>query len=76
MIKPFIFFIVFLFTPSIAYSYLGPGMGGGFIAATIGIFLAIVAALFGILWFPLKRFINKFKKKNSNQNEEKIKKIM
>ena len=36
-------------------------MGGGFIAATIGIVIAIFAMIFGILWFPIKRFFNKNK---------------
>ena len=58
--------IVFLLilTPSISYAYLGPGMGGGFIAATIGIVVAIFAAIFGLLWFPIKRFLKKRKSKN------------
>ena len=37
-------------------------IGGGVIAATIGIIFAIVAFIFGILWFPIKRLINKYKK--------------
>ena len=55
-------FIIFILFPNISYAYLGPGMGGGFIAATIGIIIAIFAMLFGILWFPIKRFFNKKKK--------------
>ena len=45
-----------------SFAYLGPGIGGGVIAATIGIIFAIIAFIFGILWFPLKRLINKYKK--------------
>ena len=45
-----------------SFAYLGPGIGGGVIAATIGIIFAIVAFIFGILWFPIKRLINKYKK--------------
>tara|TARA_B110001454_G_C12332564_1_gene272509 strand:+ start:156 stop:293 length:138 start_codon:yes stop_codon:yes gene_type:complete len=44
-------------------------MGGGIIAATIGIVVAIFAAIFGVLWFPIKRLINK--KKNKPSKEEK-----
>jgi len=55
-------FIIFILLPNMSYAYLGPGMGGGFIAATIGIIIAIFAMLFGILWFPIKRFFNKKKK--------------
>ena len=45
-----------------SFAYLGPGIGGGIIAITLGILFALVAFLFGILWFPLKRLINKYKK--------------
>ncbi len=71
----FIFFILIL-SPNISYAYLGPGMGGGFIAATVGIIVAIFAMLFGILWFPIKRFLNKKKQnqedsaKNNLENKE------
>ena len=54
-------FIIFILFPNMSYAYLGAGMGGGFIAATIGIIIAIFAMIFGILWFPIKRFFNKKK---------------
>ena len=50
--------ILFLFHSS-AYAYIGPGMGGGIILATIGIVIAIFAAIFGIIWFPIKRLLKK-----------------
>tara|TARA_X000001036_G_scaffold427932_1_gene457133 strand:- start:247 stop:474 length:228 start_codon:yes stop_codon:yes gene_type:complete len=68
--------LVLILFPNISYAYLGPGMGGGFIAATIGIIIAIFAMIFGILWFPIKRFFNKNKKdqeessKNNLDNKE------
>ena len=45
------------------YAYIGPGMGGGLIAAVIGFFLAILLGLWGILYYPIKRWINKKKNK-------------
>ena len=63
----------FLFLTSLpSYAYIGPGMGGGVIAITLGFIAAIFLALFGILYYPIKRaFKNKKKKKifskNSNQ---------
>ena len=60
--------LFFLLLPNFCYAYLGPGMGGGIIAATIGIVVAIFAAIFGVLWFPIKRLINK--KKNKPSKEE------
>ena len=65
----FITIVIFLFffKLSSAYAYLGPGIGGGVIAATLGIIVAIFAALFGLIWFPLKRFFKKRKEKKKNQ---------
>ena len=65
MFKLVIFFIFII--PSFAHAYLGPGVGGGIIAATIGVVVAIFAAIFGILWFPIKRFL----KKRRNAKQEK-----
>ncbi len=56
-----------IFTTS-SFAYLGPGLGGGVIAATLGIVIAIFAAIFGILWFPIKRMLNKKKKKKNNSD--------
>jgi len=65
LILKIIFFIT-ISTPS--YSYLGPGVGGGIIASVIGIIVAIFAVLFGLIWFPLKKILNKKKKKSTNKN--------
>ena len=62
-----LFLTIFFQFPTMAY--IGPGMGGGVILATIGIVVAIVAAIFGIIWFPLKRFFKrKQKKKDIDHN--------
>lgn len=59
----FIIIVVLLeFFPSQSLSYIGPGMGGGFIAATLGIVVAILAAIFGLVYFPIKRFLKQKKK--------------
>ena len=55
-------FIFFSFI-SVAYAYLGPGIGGGVLLASLGIVIAIFAAIFGVIWFPLKRFLKRRKKK-------------
>ena len=68
MQKLVIIFLLIL-TPSISYGYLGPGTGVGFIAATIGIVVAIFEAIFGLLWFPIKRFLKKRKSKNQELNK-------
>lgn len=58
---------LFFFKLSLAHAYLGPGIGGGVIAATLGIIVAIFAALFGLIWFPLKRIFKKKKEKKKNE---------
>lgn len=50
--------------------YIGPGMGGGVIAAIFGIIAAFFLGLFGIIYYPIKRFIKK-----RNQKVKKIKKL-
>ena len=65
MIKISIFSILFFFTSTSAYAYLGPGIGAGVLAATLGVVIAIFAAIFGLIWFPLKKYLKKEKiKKN------------
>ena len=52
MHKLILLFLLFV-SSSPSYAYIGPGMGGGIIAATLGIVLAILAALFGIIYYPI-----------------------
>ena len=62
MNKSILFLSLFLISlPS--YAYIGPGMGGGVIAAIIGFFAAILLGLWGILYYPIKRALKKRKDK-------------
>ena len=71
-----IFISVILSNLSPLFAYIGPGMGGGVIAAIFGIIAAFFLGLWGILYYPIKRaFKNKkLKKKKSlkyaNQKEK------
>ena len=69
-----ILYIFSNFTP--LYAYIGPGMGGGVIAAIFGIIAAFFLGLWGILYYPIKRaFKNKqLKKKMSSKNRNKKRK--
>jgi hypothetical protein len=49
-------FVFFISLPS--YAYIGPGMGGGVIAITLGFIAAFFLAIFGILYYPIKRALN------------------
>ena len=62
--------ILLLLLTEPSYAYLGPGVGGGMIAATIGVIVAILAAIFGLIWFPVKRLLKKIRnKKEIKQNK-------
>ena len=58
-------------------AYIGPGMGGGVIAAIFGIIAAFFLGLWGILYYPIKRAFKNKKKKNTlskNKNNSKNRK--
>jgi len=46
-----------------SYACIGPGMGGGAIAAIAGFFAAILLGLWGILYYPIKRALKNRKDK-------------
>lgn len=52
-----------------SYAYIGPGMGGGVIAAIVGFFAAIILGLWGILYYPIKRALKKRKNKDMLSKE-------
>ena len=53
--------------PIKTYAYIGPGMAGGIIFGILGFFAAIFIAIFGILYFPIKRWLNNRKSKNKSK---------
>lgn len=69
MYKLIIFFLLSFSYTFPVYAYLGPGLGGGIIAATLGIIVAIFAAIFGLIWFPLKKYFKNKKNKKLNRNQ-------
>ena len=62
-------FIFFSFV-STSYAYLGPGIGGGILVATLGIVIVIFAAIIGVIWFPLKRFLKRRKEKKTEKEKK------
>ena len=59
-------FIAMIFTNLFPlFAYIGPGMGGGVIAAIVGIIAAFFLGLWGILYYPIKRAFKNKKKKNT-----------
>ena len=64
----FICFSAFL-CPLPAHAYVGPGLGLGALGVILGIFTSIFLAIIGIVWYPIKRLIRKFRKKKQQKND-------
>ena len=58
---------------TLLFGYIGPGMGGGVIAAIFGIIAAFFLGLWGILYYPIKRALKKKKKKKKKNTLSKNK---
>ncbi len=70
MILNSILFLSLFHTPA-TFAYIGPGMGGGVIAAIFGIIAAFFLGLWGILYYPIKRaFKNKKNKRSKNKKRK------
>ena len=75
MTESILIFYLFSNTTTPLFTYIGPGMGGGVIAAIFGIIAAFFLGLWGILYYPIKRaFKNKKKKQFLSENKVKKKK--
>ena len=55
--------------PQSAEAYIGPGAGISVIGTVIALFGAILLAIVGFIWYPVKRFRAK-KKKQQQANQE------
>lgn len=62
MTKSILFLYLFIISFPV-HAYIGPGMGGGVIAAIIGFFAAVFIGLWGILYYPIKRALKRRKDK-------------
>jgi hypothetical protein len=61
--KQFIFFTVLTvtLTPIQAHAYIGPGMGLGVAAMVIGLFIAFILLLVGLIWLPIRLILRQRK---------------
>ena len=62
-------FLLFFLIAQPIYAYIGPGMGGGLIAAVIGFFAAIFLGIWGILYYPIKRALKRRRDKKILSSE-------
>jgi len=53
--------------PKPAAAYVGPGAGLSAIGAFLAIFVGLIVAVLGFLWYPIKRLLRTFKKRNDDK---------
>jgi hypothetical protein len=53
-------------TPIQAYAYIGPGMGLGAAATVLGLFVAFILLLVGLIWLPIRRVLRQRKQKQQS----------
>jgi hypothetical protein len=44
------------------FIYIGPGLGGGMIAAILGVLLSFLLGIIALFWIPIKKLIRFFRK--------------
>ena len=64
-----ILLVLIIFSPVTAMAYIGPGAGLTAIGAFLDILAGLIVAVFGFLWYPVKRILRKLKKKHSRQKD-------
>jgi len=54
--------IVTLVLPSTAFAYIGPGAGISAIGTALALIAAVLLAIVGFIWYPVKRLIGSRRK--------------
>jgi hypothetical protein len=59
--------VVLALAPSAAHAYVGPGAGLSAFGALVALVGSIIAAVFGFVWYPIKRLIRAVKRRREPQ---------
>ena len=51
-------------------AYVGPGLGAGAIGVALGIIGSVFIALFALIYYPIKRFLKKWKANHTTTIED------
>jgi hypothetical protein len=46
------------------FIYIGPGLGGGMIAAILGLIMSFLLAIVALFWIPIKKVVRFIRDKN------------
>lgn len=56
--------------PSVAYAYIGPGAGISAIGSLLALIAAVLLAIVGFVWYPMKRVMKNRRKARTETAEE------
>ena len=56
--------VIILGLPEWSEAYIGPGAGISAIGTVVALMGAILLAIVGFVWYPIKRLLSRIKKKN------------
>jgi len=70
LLKIFSLFVALLatLTPIQAIAYIGPGLGLGVAAMVLGLFVAFILLIIGLIWLPIRRILRQRKEKQETQS--------
>ncbi len=63
---------IWLFCPIIANAYVGPGAGISAIGSFVALIAAVLVAILGFVWYPVKRMLKKRNEPTLDDAEESI----
>lgn len=64
---PVLLATVLLAYPPLAAAYIGPGLGLGAVSVVLGIVAGLLMLVVGVVWYPIKKLINRFKAKKDSE---------
>lgn len=71
VVPPGVVAALLLASPGVAWAYIGPGAGITAIGTAIALLGAILLAIVGFIWYPIKRLRAKMRgKKNQEQGDQ------
>ncbi len=65
----YIYIFGLVFYADTAAAYVGPGLGLGVIGSVVGVIAAVLLAIVGVIWYPLKRVLKR--NKTTAEDDEK-----
>ena len=60
--------MVGLFLPDTAFAYVGPGAGLTAIGTILALISAVLLAIVGFIWYPIKRILRKLKSSSADHS--------